>query len=52
MPKMEIFKPNGSFCNFYPNLLKTFFILKISKSKAHIWNGQTLNTQNENFQVK
>ena len=33
--KMEIFKYNGSFCNFYPNLPKTFFINKMIKSKAH-----------------
>ena len=31
IPEMEIFKSNGSFCKFYPNLPKTFFILKISK---------------------
>ena len=29
--KMEIFKPNRSFCVFYPTLRKTFFILKMIK---------------------
>ena len=33
--KMEIFKSNGPFCNFYPYLPKTFFIHKMSKNKAH-----------------
>ena len=28
---METFKSNRSFCNFYPTLPKTFFILKMSK---------------------
>ena len=28
---MEIFKSNRLFCNFYPTLPKTFFILKVSK---------------------
>ena len=27
--KMVIFKSNGTFCNFYPTLPKTFFILKM-----------------------
>ena len=36
--KMEIFKSNGSFCNFYPNLPKTFFTHKMSKNKVHTWN--------------
>ena len=35
---MEIFKSNGSFCNFYPNLPKTFFTHKMSKNKVHTWN--------------
>ena len=33
--KMENFKSNGSFCNFYPNLPKTSFIHKMKKNKAH-----------------
>ena len=52
MPKMEVSKSNGSFCNFYTNLPKTFFLLEMSKTKAHIWNEQILNTRNRNFQVK
>ena len=28
---MKTFKSNRSFCNFYPTLSKTFFILKMSK---------------------
>ena len=52
MPKMEVSKSNGSFCNFYANLPKTFFLLEMSKTKAHIWNEQILNTRNRNFQVK
>ena len=32
--KMEVFKSNGSFCNFNSNLPKTFFIQKMSKNKA------------------
>ena len=36
IPKMEIFQSNGSFCNFYPNLPKNFFVLKINKSKIHV----------------
>ena len=35
---MEFAKSNGSFCNFYPNLLKTFIILKMTNGKAHMWN--------------
>ena len=31
MPKMEVSKSNGSFCNFYPTLPNTFCILKMSK---------------------
>ena len=31
IPKMGILKSNGLFCNFYPTLHKTFFILKMSK---------------------
>ena len=46
VPKMEIIQSNGSFFNFYPNLPKTFFILKISKNKAQIWNEHLLNTRN------
>ena len=34
MPKFEIFISNGSFCNFYSNLPKAFFILKMSKKKS------------------
>ena len=52
VPKMEIIQSNGSFFNFYPNLPKTFFILKISKNKAQIWNEHLLNTRNESFQVR
>ena len=33
IPKFEIFISNGSFCNFYSNLTKTFFILKMNKKK-------------------
>ena len=33
--KMEIFKSNRSFCNFYPNLPKTSFKHKMSKNKLH-----------------
>ena len=29
IPKFEILISNGSFCNFYSDLPKTFFILKI-----------------------
>ena len=36
IPKFEIFISNGSFCNFYSNLPKTLFILKMSKKKAQI----------------
>ena len=32
--KIETFISNGSFCNFYSNLLKIFFILKMSKKKS------------------
>ena len=52
IPKMEIFKSNEPFCNFYPDLPKTFFIFKMSKNKAQIWNKHHLNTRNGNFQVK
>ena len=31
IPKFEIYISNGSFCIFYSNLSKTFFILKMSK---------------------
>ena len=34
IPKFEIFLSNGSFCNFYSNLPKSFFILKMSKKKS------------------
>ena len=34
MPKFEIFISNGSFCNFYSNLPKAFFILKMSNKKS------------------
>ena len=34
------------------DLLKTFFILKMSKTKAQILSEQLLNTWNANFQVK
>ena len=50
--KIEIFKSNRSFCNFYPNLPKTFFIHKMSKNKAHTWNEHLLNTWNGNLQGK
>ena len=36
--KMEIFKSNGSFCDFYPNSLKIFFVHKMIKNKAYTWN--------------
>ena len=32
--KFEIFISNGSFCNFYSNLPKTYFVLKMSKKKS------------------
>ena len=41
---MEFFKSNGFFDNLYPDLLKTFFILKMSKNKAHTRNENLLNT--------
>ena len=50
--KMEIFKSNGSFCNFYLNLPKTSFIHKMTKSKAHTWNEHILNNRIGNLQVK
>ena len=34
--KMEIYKCNGSYCNFYPNLLKTSFIHKMSKKSLYL----------------
>ena len=34
IPKFEIFISNGSFCNFYSNLPKAFFILKMSNKKS------------------
>ena len=34
IPKFEIFISTGSFCNFYSNLPKTFFILKTSKKNS------------------
>ena len=46
---MEIFKPNGSSWIFYPNLLKTSFIYKMSKNKAHPWIEHLLNTRYENW---
>ena len=33
IPNFEIFISNESFCNFYSNLPKTFFILKTNKKK-------------------
>ena len=50
--KMELFKSNRSFCNFYPNLPKTSFVHKMSKSKAYTWNEHLLNNRNGNMQVK
>ena len=50
--KMEIFKSNGSFCNFYLNLPKTSFIHKMTKNKAHTWNEHILNNRIGNLQVK
>ena len=50
--KMEISKSNKSFCNFYTNLLKPFFIRKMSKNKGNTGNEHLINTRNENFQVK
>ena len=32
--KMAIFKSNGSFYNFYPNLPKVSIVHKMSKNKA------------------
>ena len=49
---MEIFNSNGSFYNFYPNLLKIPIIPKMNKNKAFIWNEHLLSTQNGNLQVK
>ena len=49
---MEIFNSNGSFYNFYPNLLKISIIHKMSKNKAFTWNEHLLSTQNGNLQVK
>ena len=34
IPIFEIFISNGSFCDFYSNLPKTFFILKTSRKKS------------------
>ena len=52
--KMEIFKSitNRSFRDSYPNLLKTPFIHKMSKNKAHTSNKHLINTQNGSLQVK
>ena len=50
--KFDIFISNGSFGNFYSNLPKTLFILKMSKKKAQTWNEHLFNTRNGNFQVK
>ena len=52
MPKMEVSKSNGSFCNFYTNLPQTFFLLEMRKTNAHIWNEHIFNTRNRNFQLK
>ena len=49
---MEIFKPNESFCNSYPNLPKTSFMPRMSKNKAYDLNEHLLNTRNGNLQVK
>ena len=35
----------SAFCNFYPNLPKTFFTQKMSKNKVHTRNEHLLNTQ-------
>ena len=52
IPKIENFKSNSLFGNFYPNFPKSLLILKMSKNKAHICNTHLLNNWNENFQVK
>ena len=44
-PKIKIFKSNGLFCNFYPNLLKTSFILKMSKRANFQYPKQQLLSQ-------
>ena len=49
---MAIFNSNGSIYNFYPNLPKISFILKMSKNKAYTWNEHLLNTQTGNLLVK
>ena len=49
---MAIFNSNGSIYNFYPNLPKISFILKMSKNNVYTWNEHLLSTQNGNLQVK
>ena len=44
---MDIFRTNGSFCKFYPNLPKTSFIHKMNENKAHTCNEHLLINRNE-----
>ena len=48
-PKMEMFKSDRSVRHFYLYLLKTFFILKMNRTKAQILNEQLLNAWNANL---
>ena len=46
---MEMFKSDRSVRHFYLYLLKTFFILKMNRTKAQILNEQVLNVWNANL---
>ena len=52
--KIEILESitNKSFCDFYLNFPKNSFIDKMSKSQAHTWKENLINTGNGNLPVK